>query len=158
MSYQIRQASPSDLEAMRSLLPRLAAFDLPARRSPEDLWRGDEQMLLRWLDGEEPNLTAHLAVDGDDSILGLAVVRLGEELLSHAPSAHLEVLAVATKAEGKGVGKALVAAAEQAAQARGAKTMTLHVFGVNTRARGLYEKLGYEGELMRYIKELPNTS
>ncbi len=139
---------------MRRLLPRLAAFDLPQRRSPEDLWRDDEKMLLRWQDGGEPDLFAQVAVDGDDQVLGIAVTRLREELLSHAPSAHLEILAVASEAEGQGMGKALVAAAEASAQALGAETMTLHVFGVNTRARGMYEKLGYDGELLRYIKEL----
>ncbi len=155
MSYRIREASADDVEAMRSLLPRLAEFDLPERRSPEDLWRGDEQVLLRWLDGKEPDLVAHVAVDGGDSIVGVAVVRLGKELLSHAPSAHLEVLAVAKETEGRGIGKALVTAAEKTARALGAEAMTLHVFGVNTRARRMYETLGYEGELIRYIKELP---
>ncbi len=155
MSYRIREASPSDLDAMRRLLPRLAAFDLPRRRAPVDLWRGDEQMLLRWRGGGEPDLFAHLAVDGDDAVLGLAVTRLREELLSHAPSAHLEILAVAEEAEGRGIGKALVTAAEESSRARGAETMTLHVFGVNTRARGMYERLGYDGELIRYIKDLP---
>lgn len=154
MSYRVREASPADVEAMRRLLPRLAAFDLPARRAPEDLWRDDERMLLRWRDGGEPELFAHVAVNGDEQILGLAVVRLREELLSHAPSAHLEVLAVAQEAEGRGMGKALVTAAEGKARAQGAETMTLHVFGVNVRARGMYERLGYDGELMRYIKEL----
>lgn len=154
MNYQIREASPSDVEAMRPLLPRLASFDLPSRRSPEDLWQGDEQMLLRWRDGGEPDLIAHVAVDGDGTVVGLAVTRLRDELLSHAPSAHLEALAVAEGVEGGGLGKALMTAAEASAQARGAETMTLHVFGVNTRARGLYEKLGYDGELIRYIKDL----
>lgn len=154
MSYRIRDATPADVETIRRLLPRLAEFDLPARRSPEDLWRGDEQMLLRWRDGEEPDLFAHVAVNGGDTILGVSIVRLREELLSHAPSAHLEVLAVAKEAEGQGMGKALVTAAEKAARTRGAETMTLHVFGVNTRARGMYERLGYDGELMRYIKEI----
>ncbi len=142
---------------MRSLLPRLASFDLPSRRSPEDLWSDDEQMLLRWRDGGEPDLIAQVAVDDEDRVMGLAITRLREELLSHAPSAHLEALAVAPEAEGRGMGKALVTAAEETARARGAETMTLHVFGVNTRARGLYEKLGYDGELIRYIKELADT-
>ncbi len=154
MSYRIREASPADLDAIRRLLPRLAAFDLPARRAPEDLWRGDEEMLLRWRDGREPDLVAHVAVDSDDSILGIAVTRLRKELLSEAPSAHLEILAVAETAEGRGMGKALVTAAEAAVRGRGAETMTLHVFGVNTRARRMYEKLGYDGELIRYIKDL----
>ncbi len=154
MSYRIREASTSDVEAMRALFPRLADFDLPERRAPEDLWRGDEQMLLRWTGGGEPDLIAHVALDGADSVLGVAVTRLRKELLSEAPSAHLEALAVAKEAEGRGIGQALVKAVEEAVRAGGAETLTLHVFGVNTRARSMYEKLGYEGELIRYIKEL----
>ena len=155
MSYRVRAATPADLEAIRALLPRLAEFDIPERRAPEDLWRGDEQMLLRWRDGGEPKLLAHVAEGTDGAVLGVAIARLREELLSHDPSAHLEILAVATGAEGQGIGGALTTAIEENARARGAETMTLHVFGVNTRARRLYEKLGYEGELIRYIKELP---
>ncbi len=87
-------------------------------------------------------------------MLGLSLVRFREEMLSHEPSAHLEVLAVAREAEGKGIGRALIVAAENAAQERGALTMTLHVFANNTRARYVYEKLGYSGEIIRYIKDL----
>ena len=45
-------------------------------------------------------------------------------------------------------------AAEEGARARGAESLTLHVFSTNTRARALYERLGYAGELIRYIKHL----
>jgi ribosomal protein S18 acetylase RimI-like enzyme len=45
-------------------------------------------------------------------------------------------------------------AAENAAQERGALTMTLHVFANNTCARHVYEELGYSGEILRYIKDL----
>ncbi len=154
MEYSIRVALPSDGEAMRSLLPRLASFDIPARRSAKDLWRGDEQSLQAWLDGEAPNCLAHVAVDANNAVLGLSLVSLREEMLSHEPSAHLEVLAVAREAEGKGIGRALIVAAENTAQERGALTMTLHVFANNTRARHVYEELGYSGEIIRYIKEL----
>lgn len=153
MTYRIREATAADIESIRTLLPRLAAFEVPQRRSPEDLWRGDEKMLLRWVDGQEPTLSAWIAVT-EESILGVVVIRLSEELLSHEPSAHLEILAVADGAEGRGIGTALVSAAEQGAQDKGARSMTLHVFGVNTRARKMYERLGYDGELLRYIKEL----
>ena len=79
---------------------------------------------------------------------------LRPELLSHEPSAHLEAIALDPAAEGRGVAQALLAAAEAAASARGALTMTLHVFAVNERARRLYDRAGYDGELMRYIKAL----
>ncbi|MDX1482776.1 MAG: GNAT family N-acetyltransferase, partial [Woeseiaceae bacterium] len=64
---------------------------------------------------------------------------------------------VAAGCEGRGVGAALLEIAEQDARRQGAETMTLHVFAVNQRARRLYEKAGYEGELMRYIKPLDET-
>jgi ribosomal protein S18 acetylase RimI-like enzyme len=95
-----------------------------------------------------------VAVDTQNAILGVALVSLGEELLSHAPSAHLEVLVVAEGAEGNGIGQALVTEAETIARERGALSMTLHVFATNTRARQVYERLGYTGELIRYIKYL----
>ena len=153
MSYRLREATTQDIDQIRVLLPRLASFDLPKRRKPEHLWRGDEEMMLRWVDGREPTLHAWVAAE-DEAVLGVVVIRMGEELLSHEPSAHLEILAVAHGAEGRGIGKALVTAAEHGARDNGARSMTLHVFGLNTRAREVYEKLGFEGELLRYIKDL----
>lgn len=149
----IRPAVAEDRDAMRALLPRLASFDVPARRRPEHLWRGDEQALLAWLDGDDPDGFAHVAVD-DSQVVGVVFARLRKELLSGEPSAHLEVLAVADGVEGRGIATKLIGTSEATAKSRGATTMTLHVFATNTRARALYEKLDYDGELIRFIKEL----
>ncbi len=48
----------------------------------------------------------------------------------------------------------MCAAVEDEARARGAHSMTLHVFGNNRRARALYAKIGYDEELIRAIKHL----
>ena len=153
LEFAVRDATGADGEAMLALMPRLAEFDLPASRNPEHLWMDDAKLLRRWLDGEE-HCIVHVAVDTDLSVLGFSLVRLRPELLSHEPSAHLEAIAIARPAEGKGVAKALLAAAESAAAAEGALTMTLHVFARNTRARTFYERVGYDGELIRYIKHI----
>ena len=154
MRYTIREAASHDAEAMLALLPRLAAFEVPARRVAEDLWRGDERMLRAWLAGDAPDCILRVAAGADDGVLGLCLTRLRPELLSAEPSAHLEVLAVAATAEGRGIGRALIVDAEARAGERGARSMTLHVFAANERARGVYEGLGYDGELIRYIKPL----
>lgn len=154
MSVQVRRAASDDADAILALMPRLAAFDVPKSRNPLDLWRSDAAMFQRWLDGEVAECFVHVAVDDSAKILGFTLVSLRPELLSHEPSAHLEAIAVGEDAEGMGVGQALLAAAEGEATAHGARTITLHVFAVNTRARGFYEKSGYDGELIRYIKEL----
>ncbi len=151
--YGIIVASASHADAILELMPRLADFDVPASRNPRHLWEHDAEMLREWACGESACLV-HVAVDGAGNVLGFSMVTLRPELLSHEPSAHLEAIALAPSAEGRGIAKALLATAEKAAQAKGALTMTLHVFSVNERARGLYERAGYDGELMRYIKPL----
>ena len=154
MSVHVRRAASGDADAIMALMPRLAAFDVPESRNPVDLWRSDVAMFQRWLDGQAAECFVHVAVDDAQKILGFTLVSLRPELLSHEPSAHLEAIAVGEGAEGKGVGQALLAAAESEAKTHGALTITLHVFARNTRARGFYEKSGYDGELIRYIKEL----
>ena len=151
--YTIIEAGASHGEAMLALMPRLADYDVPPTRNPDDLWRHDAEVLREWLAGRQQCIV-HAAIDDDGRVLGFSLVRLRPELLSHEPSAHLEAIALDRRAEGRGIAQALLAHAERAAHEQGAQSMTLHVFAVNTRARKLYERAGYDGELMRYIKHL----
>lgn len=153
MTVTVRPATPDDQAAMVALLPRLADFDIPPIRNPEDLWSGDRDMLLAWFDGRAEHVRALVATDGA-AILGFTLLSFREELLSHQPSAHLEVLVLGKEAEGRGIGKTLIQATETLAKEGGAQSMSLHVFARNTRARGLYERMGFDGELMRYYKPL----
>ncbi len=137
---------------MLELFPRLASFDLPDNRNPKHLWADDARMLTDWAAGNRDDCFVLVAKDEEDRVLGVVMVTLKPELLSHAPSAHLEALVVADNAEGQGVGGSLLAAAEEEARQRGALSMTLHVFALNQRARKVYERAGYDGELIRYIK------
>ena len=155
MSHQIRPATPADVDQILELFPRLAAFDVPENRTAEDLWRGDAELLRLWSTGQVPQCVVYVAVNTEQIILGIAMAQLREELLSHAPSAHLEVIVVRDDAEGQGIGKDLIQTIEQAVGEQGARSVTLHVFVTNTRARAVYERLGYSGELIRYIKHLP---
>ena len=152
--YDVRPARVDDREAILALMPRLAAFDVPASRDPKHLWMSDAKMFDRWCAGEEDACLVQVAIDGDGNVVGLAMATLRPELLSKEPSSHLEAIAVAEGMSGKGIGRQLLDAIEDEVRARGALSMTLHVFASNTRARVFYEKSGYHGELMRYIKPL----
>lgn len=153
-TWSIRAAHEGDAAALQSLIPQLADFELPASRNPRDLWEGDAKLLNRHFAGEAPNTRVLVADDDDDGVIGFALTTLGEEILSHAPSAHLEALVVSDKARGKGVGRALLSETERLAVASGAQSLTLTAFHSNTRARSLYESIGFDGELIRYIKPL----
>lgn len=155
---KVVEAKPADYEGMLELFPRLASFDLPQNRNPEHLWGGDAEILKGWAKGKRDDCFVHVAKNDDDKVLGVAMVTMRPELLSHSPSAHLEALAVDENAEGQGVGTALLASVEEEAQQRGALSMSLTVFARNQRARKVYERAGYDGELLRYIKPFSDSA
>ncbi len=153
MDYTINTATANDLNGILALLPRLADFDIPKNRNPDHLWGGDADMVREWAAGKRDDVHIRIAVS-DKKVIGVAVVSDRKEMLSGEPSAHLEVLALDKSAEGFGIAASLIDASDSLAKARGAKTISLNVFANNTKARALYERKGYDGELMRYIKPL----
>jgi ribosomal protein S18 acetylase RimI-like enzyme len=68
--------------------------------------------------------------------------------------AYVSMLAVTTEAEGSGVGKALLAAADDWARQRGYRHLALDTFGDNTHARAVYQRLGYQEESVRMVRLL----
>lgn len=157
--FQIRMAQPDDVDAMLKILPRLGEFELAPGRKPEDLWRDDAKLLRQVFAGEAPQCFAQVAVSTNNggTILGMTLVTMQPEFMNHEPSGHLEAISVAPDAEGMGVGRALLDAAEQEALDRGAGTMTLHVYATNHRARAIYERRGYQIEIHRCTKPLGAT-
>ena len=153
-TYALRPAQPSDLEQIFKLLPELADFQLPDHRHAEDLWQGDAELLNTIMTGSHANAFVHVAANTRDDVHGFIIVSMREELLSHAPSAHLETIVVHPGARGTGLGKMLLAHCEAEVRKRGATSLTLHVFRNNERALALYEKSGFDAELIRAIKWL----
>lgn len=133
-------------------MPFLASFEISQGRNSRHLWEGDAELLREWAGGRRPECFVHSAVAPEGKLFGFTIVSMRDELLSHNPSAHLEAIVVAAEAQRQGVASGLLLAAEEEAQNRGALSMSLHVFASNNKARAMYEKLGYDGELMRYIK------
>lgn len=151
---KIRDALPADGEAMLALMPRLADFEVPEGRQADHLYNDDAKLMRQWVAGKVNDCLVQVAVDDDGNIVGFTLTRLRPDALSHEPSAHLEAIAVSSAAEGHGVGRALLGAAEDNCKLHGAKSLTLHVISTNERARSFYERSGYFGEMLRYIKRL----
>jgi ribosomal protein S18 acetylase RimI-like enzyme len=150
--WQIGPARPDQHSRILALLPRLADFEIPAHREARHLWEADAAQIKEYFAGKTKHLHLLCASTGDDQIAGVAVFALRPELLTDAPSAHLEALAVDAAFEGRGVASALIDACHAAAQTLGARSMSLHVFDTNQRALRFYEHKGYKPELRRCIK------
>ena len=150
----IRPATPEDQARLLELLPLLADFDIPQARKPEDLWLGDVPLLKAVLAGNTDQSFLDVAVNEEGYVLGLTLITMREELLSHMPSAHLEAIVVSPEARGMGLGRTLLQHTEAAVKKRGAHSLSLHVFNKNQRAKSLYTSHGFDNELIRAIKWL----
>jgi len=151
----IRPARHDDEAFLVSLLPRLADFPLPVWRTAEEIARGDRQILLDALHGTLEHsaiLVAELSPAGQRA--GYVFATTKHDYFTRAAHAHVEVLAVEAGEERRGVARALMDAIEQWARRRGYAWVTLNVFDRNSRAKALYDSLGYELETVHYRKAL----
>jgi pimeloyl-ACP methyl ester carboxylesterase/GNAT superfamily N-acetyltransferase len=95
-----------------------------------------------------PGLAAHptsrawLAFDGDEAV-GVCVGFVGYSTFAAQPLLNIHDLAVLPGHRGRGIGRALLAGAEQGARAEGCCKLTLEVLEDNLPARGLYEAFGF---------------
>jgi GNAT superfamily N-acetyltransferase len=150
---RIRPATPLDETFIVAAAERLSAFGPPSWRKPADVVEGEVRTLRRFL--ESPTSDAALLVAEDErGPAGFAYLETLQDYFTRESHAHLGILAVAAHAEGRGIGRALIAAAEAWARDRGSGWLTLNVFHANRRAREVYEHLGFEPEAVKYVKQL----
>jgi GNAT superfamily N-acetyltransferase len=150
----LRPASPGDEPFLLALTARLAAFPVPHWRTRGEIAAADHQILLEALHHPGPESLVLVAESPAGFPAGCIFVSTKRDYFTGRPHAHVEVLAVVEAAQGRGVARALMNAAEEWAKARGDDAITLNVFDRNAAARALYDRLGYEPETVHYRKGL----
>ena len=139
---RIRSATSEDAEAMAFLLAELgyptSASVLPAR--------------LRAIAAEGG--TVFLAVDSDDAAVGLASVASHSTLHADAAVAYITALVTSAVARGGGVGRALVAAAEQWAREKGCVRLSVTSAEHRADAHAFYPRCGMPYSGRRFSKTL----
>lgn len=150
---RVRDGRPDDREFVMSLVPELLAFGPPPWRDRRQMTPVDVRVVGEAADGRSPD--SRVLVAEDDSGRRLGFIHVNEEQDYYAGACgHIADVVVAREARGRGVGTALLTAAEGWARARGYRLLTLNVFVDNTEARTLYEKAGYAPETIRHVKVL----
>ena len=139
--YQIRSATADDAVAVATLLAQLgyptSADAVPAR------------LFAVARDGG----TVFLA-SGSDGPLGLAALTSHAAIHAAAPVAYITALVVGEQARGQGVGRALVAAAERWARARGCVRLSVTSAERRADAHAFYPACGMPYTGRRFSKAL----
>ena len=149
---KIRPATSADAPLLAALAVRLASFPLPQWRTPDSIATADAGAMTEAIKaGSDDNQVVIAERDGVP--VGCLHILLIQDFfgVSHG---HISVLATTVEAEGTGVGRRLIAYAEQWTTRRGLSLMTLNVFAGNERARRLYDRSGFEIEMFKYAKRI----
>ena len=133
---ELRPAGPGDEARLLALLR--AYYDHDGLVLDEDAVRAGLPALVA-----DPALgRAVLAFDGAAPV-GYALVTFGFDLEFGGVQGTLTDLFVEDAVRGTGLGKRLLAAAEDACRSRGARTLQLQVLAGNRRGRSFYEARGF---------------
>lgn len=151
--WTTRPYQPGDQDAVMELADRLTV-GAPSWREA-DLWlaavRGWVKASIEAVADDGRALV--VAVDDEQRVGGF--VSLGtKQHFTGVVDAYISELVVASWAEGRGAGRALLGAAEQWAVAHGRDRLTLETGVANQRARRFYDQADYRAEDVRLTKVL----
>ena len=141
MSLRVVPAQPDDVAAIVSLIN--TAYDVAELGDSGTAFKTTVRLLPQDVPGFARDvasgavLAARDGADGAGAILGVIHTTVSD---GHG---HFGPLAVAVSAQGRGVARALVAAAEAAASAAGAADMRIEVVECRTDVLPVYERAGY---------------
>ena len=146
----IRPATEDDKPAVLQLAPRLAEGlapwrDRDAAVTAAQRWLADSFATAARADG------AVLVAVGQTGVVGVITVS-EQRHFTGASDGYIGELAVATRAVRRGIGQALVMAAETWARDRGLRHLTLHTGMANIPARHFYAALGFRDEDIRLTR------
>ncbi len=105
---------------------------------------------------ERPGTDSAVFVAEDESgrPLGFVHVHVATDFFTGEEHGHVSDVVTAPGEEGRGIGRMLMAAAEDWSRERGHRLLSLNVFDGNLRPRELYRRLGYAPDTIRMVKVL----
>jgi GNAT superfamily N-acetyltransferase len=149
----IRPATAADRDFVVETARRFAAFGPPPWRTPQEVVAGEVRCLDDFFDGGMRGSTLLVAEEAGRPA-GFAFLEHNTDYFTGERHGHLGMIAVIEAAEGRGIGAALLRAADEWTRAQGYSKLTLNVFEGNAHARRAYERAGYCMETIRYVKPI----
>ncbi len=152
-NLSIRPARADDHAAILALAERLAAFG-PTTRPAHEIATRERRALSEALAHPSPGSALLVATAQDLGVVGVLLLDARRDYFTDELHGHVAILAVAREAEGQGVGRALLTAAEEWGRGEGFRRLTLTVFTANQRAKEFYAHQGWQVELETHYKRL----
>jgi GNAT superfamily N-acetyltransferase len=152
MSFSIRPFIPADKDFVLALIPRLSGIDMPPWRDRATMDTCNRKEVQQAMDDMPDDAALLIAEDEKHTPAGFIYLTTEADFFSGEKKGFISDLVVASQYEGQGVGRLLLAVAEDWSKEKGYRLLMLNVFAENERARRTYEKAGFEPEVVKYWK------
>ncbi len=154
MKISIRAYQSSDREFILALASRFSEFALPEWRSSEEIDRTNTTTLEQALQQTTPGSAIFIAEAENGSPAGFIHLQTEKDYFNNKEYGYISDLAVDRAFEGRGMGRALLETAEDWARKKGYQLLALYVFAGNEHARQVYERYGFQQEVIKYVKPI----
>jgi GNAT superfamily N-acetyltransferase len=154
MSFSVRPFIPADRDFVLALLPRLSEVDLPPWCTQAVLDDFNLAAMKKAMDDMPEDAALLVAEDEGQVPAGFIYLTTESDYFTGEKLGYISDLVVAPQAEGQGVGRLLMFAAEDWTREKGYRRLTLDVFAGNERARRVYEKAGFLPGVVKYAKPI----
>jgi ribosomal protein S18 acetylase RimI-like enzyme len=149
----VREAQEHDRSFIFELSPSLAEVAKLEWHTDDVVRKMHDDYISEMLaETSEPNVT--FIAESNNVQLGFIHVRTHKDGVSGETSGTIPLLAVAPTSQGLGVGKTLIGYAENWAKGLGCRLLHLEVFSNNRNAKGFYQNLGFQPEIIHMIKPI----
>jgi len=149
----IRCFEERDRAFIFELSPRLAEVAKLKWHTDSAMQKMQDDYITEMIDQQSVPQTI-LVAEKDDASLGFIHACEHKDGISGERCGTVTLLAVSPIAQGMGIGKLLMKEAETWAIKQDYRLLHLEVFANNDNARGFYQNLGFEAEMLHMIKPL----
>lgn len=151
----VREAAELDRSFIFSLSPSLAAVAKLEWHKIAVVQEFQDNYIAEMLNMADSKKITLIAESGEMP-LGFIHACESKDAISGETCGTIPLLAVAQKAQGMGVGKLLMSAAEKWAKSQDYRLLHLEVFSNNENAKEFYQNLDFKPETLVMIKSLEN--
>jgi len=152
-SIIIKNAQEADWPFIFDLSPRLAEVAKLTWHTDDTVQKMQDNYITEMLNKKS---TAQVLLIAHKSDIPLGFIHACEhkDEISAEVCGTVTLLAVSPSAQGLGIGKQLMTAAENWAKSQGYRLLHLEVFANNNNAKGFYQSMGFKPETLHMIKPL----
>lgn len=153
-NIMIRKMINDDKDFILQLSTRFNEFEFMEWRDHKKMEESQLKIAKEAIENNDIDSDIFVVEDIEKNLLGYLHMTKNIDFFTEVEQGYISAIAVSKDGEGKGIATKLMGKAEEWSKEKGYKQLTLNVFASNDRAIKFYQKLKFENEIIKMVKEI----